>query len=385
MRVLVPEPEHPGHYLQWLAYVVEAFRVRGDEVIVVTSQLARQSPEWTEYMGELETAVECVVIPYMGHTPQRWRSRLKRWRYAAALAAAVRRLQPDLVFIPFLDTLVLPLLWRELTRPPCLAVPAIEGILVCVEDAYPQGDSLKTRLVAWARRRLMESGRLRRVLFVDELALAHVQQRPVPGVCLEHCPQPVVFPPANGRALRQQFDLGPEVVVVASFGMQDERKGVDRLLQAFMRRPPRARERLLLAGRHSPRVRQLLADYRSADSQAVWRVLSLDRFLRVEEFRAGFAAADVVAAIHPHQIGTSDTLMYAAAFERPVLASKFGWIGHFARTHQLGYVCDTESPDDLARGLDWAFSRPPANIAVTREVLSRYTPANFGRVVRGEA
>ena len=89
-------------------------------------------------------------------------------------------------------------------------------------------------------------------------------------------------------------------------------------LAAFERSPLAADDRVLLVGRATPPIRELLQTrYDQLIRQQ--RIVVVDRYVSDEELGAAFFAADVVAVTHPRQIGSSGTLVRAGR-RRAILA-----------------------------------------------------------------
>jgi glycosyltransferase involved in cell wall biosynthesis len=57
---------------------------------------------------------------------------------------------------------------------------------------------------------------------------------------------------------------------------------------------------------------------------------------------------DVVLAPYQRFVGSSGTLVWAAALQKPVLAQSYGLVGELVRRFQLGEAVDTQSPDALS-------------------------------------
>jgi hypothetical protein len=86
----------------------------------------------------------------------------------------------------------------------------------------------------------------------------------------------------------------------------------------------------------------------------------VDRYVTDEELGAAFYAADVVAVTHPRQIGSSGTLVRAAAAERYLLTSDFGWVGWVTQLFQLGSAVNVADIDILSTALTTALERSAA-------------------------
>jgi glycosyltransferase involved in cell wall biosynthesis len=140
-------------------------------------------------------------------------------------------------------------------------------------------------------------------------------------------------------------------------GTLEPRKGIEELLSAFHRaKKLAADDRVLLVGRATPPIRDLLQTrYDQLIRQQ--RIIVVDRYVSDEELGAAFFAADVVAVTHPRQIGSSGTLVRAAAAERYLLTSDFGWVGWVTGLFQLGSAVHVYDVDALSAALAAALER----------------------------
>jgi glycosyltransferase involved in cell wall biosynthesis len=140
---------------------------------------------------------------------------------------------------------------------------------------------------------------------------------------------------------------------VAMIGTLEPRKGIEELLAAVERASLADDDRVLLVGKTKPPIRELLQDqYDRLVRQQ--RLLVIDRYVSDDELGAAFFAADVVAVTHPRQIGSSGTLVRAAAAERYLLTSDFGWVGWVTQQFQLGTSVNVTDVDALSAALSTA-------------------------------
>jgi glycosyltransferase involved in cell wall biosynthesis len=140
---------------------------------------------------------------------------------------------------------------------------------------------------------------------------------------------------------------------VAMIGALEPRKGIEELLAAVERASLAAQDRVLLVGKATPPIRALL-DAGHDRLLRQQRIIVLDRYVSDEELGAAFFAADVIAVTHPRQIGSSGTLVRAAAAERYLLTSNFGWVGWVNQFFQLGVSVNVADTDALAAALKTA-------------------------------
>ena len=385
MDVLIFEPEYGGHYLQWVSYLVEVFLSRGDRVCLVTSTQALASREYREY-------VECfrgrlVIVPIRGPATKSatWHHRARHFLDAIHLVRSVRLRKPDLVWVPYLDAMLIPLGLLQLCG---LGLDAsrrrIEVALMRGEFAYPEIRTTtawrwnpKWRLKEWILRRALRSGWFSRLLVVDDITYRHMRSWPRGTIDLEPCPDPVADSFPNRSWARRELDLDEATTILGCWGGLDARKGIDLLLHAFAARPPRPNELLLLAGRPDPHIAALWSAMLAKDRSLAERVLLVNRFLSSAEMQRYVAAVDVAAVVYPAHVGSSKVLLEAAAAGKPILGSSFGLVGHLIGENRLGYSCDVRSPQELAKGLDWAFSAPRSDAEAARRLVRRNSVAEF--------
>jgi hypothetical protein len=78
----------------------------------------------------------------------------------------------------------------------------------------------------------------------------------------------------------------------------------------------------------------------------------LDRYLSNEEFKACFAAGDLIATPyrpHPHP---STIVLHAVTAGKMVLAADNGWFAYMVPRFSLGRLCNPQDPDLFAQTLD---------------------------------
>jgi glycosyltransferase involved in cell wall biosynthesis len=170
-------------------------------------------------------------------------------------------------------------------------------------------------------------------------------------------PDPVEPAPRVSRAeARRALGLAEDGRYVVLAGGIDRRKGADLLLHAFLRARLSSNDRLLLAGPLAADIKALLkGDFEPLLAQK--RIVLLDRYLEMEQLLLAIVAADVICVPYPNHIGSASILIRAAAAERPVVSSTFGWVGHVTARFGLGWSCNVLQSDELARALESALDR----------------------------
>jgi glycosyltransferase involved in cell wall biosynthesis len=198
--------------------------------------------------------------------------------------------------------------------------------------------------------RALSSNVIHRVYWIDAIAFEFLKKHhgalarksvflpdPVPQGQMLSCSE-------AAKALK----LPAECRYIGLLGAIDERKGADRLIDAFNSAGLPAQWKLLLAGPFSASIRDKIRT-QPADSN---RIVTVDRFIEHLELQKFFEACELVCAPFRQHIGSSTSVIRAAAANRPVLSDSYGWIGEMTKRYQLGSVCDTSSERNLASAIN---------------------------------
>lgn len=162
--------------------------------------------------------------------------------------------------------------------------------------------------------------------------------------------------PMDRQAARTLLSLPVDGRYIALIGALETRKGIEELLAAFAEARLGIDDRVLLVGRTTPPIREVLQS-RYDQLLRQRRIIIVDRYVSDKEFGAAFFAADVVAVTHPRQIGSSGTLVRAAAAERILLTSDFGWVGWVNQQFGLGERVQVSNCEATAAALVKALNR----------------------------
>ena len=134
MRVLVFEPDHSGHRMQFARVLIEALSPWSNDVILFTSAEAAVSEEYRTHLDALTSTFRLEVSHNLvrGAPSRMALSKLPIFRNA------LRDLKPDHVYVPYADGLAQTLGAARWLR--AASLPAgleIEGILMRGRFAYP--------------------------------------------------------------------------------------------------------------------------------------------------------------------------------------------------------------------------------------------------------
>jgi glycosyltransferase involved in cell wall biosynthesis len=350
MNCLIFEPDVTGHHLQHVRHLAEALLAIGCRVRVEMQTDALSHAEYKVHLAALEPHIELILTL---HTP--------RANLLSARRAVIRQLleslalrRPDWVYIPYADglTQVAAIEGRLHGNGPFQRVP-IEAQIMRGRYGYPNR-SLIDALNASANRWLTRRNPWRVTHVLDPFALRALE--PLPSAdAFRLIPEPVEPLPAIDRvAARTALGVPTDGRYLAFVGVLHLGKGIDLLLGAFARAKLAADDRLLFVGKAAPATRKFFDEQYDALLRQ-GRVVIVDRYATDHELHCGFLAADIVAVVHPRQIGSSGTLVRAAAAGRPVLASDFGWIAWATRAFGLGATINVSDVERYAVAIERAF------------------------------
>ncbi len=350
MHIALFEPNNSGHRYTHVKRLLPALASFGAKVTFVTSRQGRDSQEYAAQIKPLENL--CAVEASMEFDEKGDQKRSIR-SFADNLRRVARDLAADHIIMPYADgtiqTAGMLRLTGRYTLPPGVE---IEGLMMRGLFAYDAAPSLKARLRARAWLALTAAAPFTIVHHMDPIVYRAIRSRaPSLASRVRLMPDPVEpFTPPTKAEARRRLGLPENGRYVGCVGFQDRRKGIDRLIRAFLDARLSATDRLLLAGKQEQAIKDILA---AEGTQAVseGRIISLARYISDEELCLGVSALDVVCTPYPPDAGhsgSSSIVIHAAGQDRPSLGSDCGWVGDTIRRFGLGWVCDVMSPQTFA-------------------------------------
>jgi glycosyltransferase involved in cell wall biosynthesis len=343
---LVFEPDVTGHRLQHVRHLTEALLEIGCSVTLALQADCRAHAEYEVHLRALEQHLRLFACL----DPRQVSSIASIRRRIGELSATISAIEPDWAYVPYADGFTQIAALETVIRGSGIFqnVPT-EAQIMRGKYGYPQRspkDALNSAANRWLTRR--SPWRVTHVL--DPFALRGLEPLPNESA-FRLIPEPVEpLPHIDRREARAVLGVPEEGRYLAFVGGVDPRKGVDFLATAFARAKLARDDRLLFVGRVSKPVREWLdRDHDALLRQG--RIVLVDRYVSDYELDCGFLAGDVVAVTHPRQIGSSGTLVRAAAARRPIVASNFGWVGWVTKTFHLGTAVDVSDTDGYAAAI----------------------------------
>jgi hypothetical protein len=380
VHIAIFEPNAGGHHYTYIKRLLPVVAGLGQRVTFVTSPEGLASPQYAaqiksvEHLCAIDSSIQLSRSGPAVANLTGWATDLRR--IAIDLAA-------DHVLMPYADgTIQMVGLQRMTGRFSLPASLELEGLMMRGSFAYNR-PTLREALRARVWLALTSAAPFRTVHHTDPIVVRALQRR-APGLWhrTRIIPDPVErFDPPSRAEARGRLGIREDGRYIGCVGYMDRRKGIDRLIRAFLAARLGHPDRLLLAGEQEPAIREMLVD-EAADAVREGRIIILERYISDEEFRLSVAAMDVVCTPYPPgagHSGSSSIVIHAAGQERPVLGSASGWIGDTIERFGLGRVCDVMDMVAFAAAISASFDASP-DYRITeggRRFVEFHRPENF--------
>jgi glycosyltransferase involved in cell wall biosynthesis len=346
MHIVIFEVALSGHHANYLSHLATLFLSQGHRISVTLLEEHHVDPVIVELLGNFPDRFKLIPLregAFLRRGTKRLGvvgSELKCW---LMFRQAFKRLQAgeqvDQVFFPYLDYCLHAI---ALLGSPCGSVPW-SGICMRPSFHYHAAGVLAPipkwrRVKAWLFRKLLGQRSLKTLFTIDELLEQQVHlEHPTITPRLVYVPDPAELSTRHNQAsARNLFRLAQDDFVILVYGAIDPRKGIDQLLQGVRGQQLARKVRILVAGRHTPALREQLCHEHL--------VTSIDGYADSETEEAAFRAADAVWMGYRAHYVMSGVLVLAAFAGKPVIATRNGLIGWMTQQHSLGMAIDCEDP-----------------------------------------
>jgi glycosyltransferase involved in cell wall biosynthesis len=373
MKILIMEPNARGHHGPYLEWIVNGLLDRGFEVTVVTLPESMVHPSLQALSRTIQNGEKkslrivsslCAgfIRPQQGGAATPVAREFAYWRlFRVWYKALMDTVQPDVVFLPYLDycLYVIGLLGSPFGKCPWVGLamrPSFHYRSMGVISPQPAFAMIKKALFF----RVLSNRYLRQLLTIDELIVDYLanKQRGLDKVTFFPEPAELGDLPAKSKAKRQ-FGVEPERKVILLYGSVTARKGVVELLRALADPSFPPEVDVLLAGKVSALdIQEMLAKpwVRSLCDQG--RLKVIDRFIETAEEPALFSAADIVWLGYRRHYSTSGVLVQATSAGCPVLACEEGILGWQTQFHNLGRTANPRNTAEVSAAIysllnDW--------------------------------
>lgn len=377
MRALITEQHYSGgHYLYWVASVVRGLDGVASEILVAIPPKAVETPQFKINLQPLRDRFTLVEL-----SPDRPGNPAKMiLRLSDIHRDVIAQTRADALYLPTGDGTVDALnLARLLGRNVLAKLQHSEVLLMRRPGAYGVPDP---RMPAAIGNLSIRLGQWSRILTTCPIIARWLQSSCGPRVASRAtvAPDPIEnFPLLSHSAARAKLGLPDDGRIVSALGMNDIRKGVDLLLDAFSAsKGLRSTDRLLIAGPCSQQVRQHISATRTALADPD-RLIVLDQYCSHEELHTLACASDLVAVPYRSVTQPSGIAIRALAAHRPVISNNKGWFGYMVPLFSLGTMCNVESIPDFAAALVPALDNAAGYrlSPAAQRLLAYQAPENF--------
>ncbi len=367
MNILIFEADHHGQRLMGVRVLIEALielelkhdrhtcsendhRVSQEnrqgqpvEIALALTEAGARSEEYSEHLAQLSSHVNLVLLPAVNAQQSPWKVALSKIR---VLRQVLRDQHPDHLYIPYGDGMlqVMSLLhWI----PGMLRWPATlqsEVLMMRGGFAYPGARRLQRLLTLFSLR----FSPFTRIHMNDPIPFHYLQQHH-PQIHVQLLPDPISTTQVlDKQSARTALDLPLQARIIGCVGVINERKGVHRLLESFLKISDGENDDvyLLLAGKHSESIRRLIAA-----SSNTTRVLSLDRYLTESELNQAICALDLMVSPYADFTGSVSMVLRSAAAGRMNLTADTAWMKLVVCSFDLGKTCNVKDASELTAAL----------------------------------
>ena len=368
-RVLILERNYTGHRLTGVRVLIDALLDLKqshdvvESITLATTQAGFESDEFAEQLNGIQDKFLRLALAENNDSTGSGTNGNNRQhkKNDTPMGAALTRLQDwrahvcsgsfDHVYIPYGDGL-LQLLAVAKFIPGFPAPPK----QTCVESIFMRGsfgyDFAKTHTRQLALFGLKHAP-VQRIHLIDPLPYRFIQTRQPALLSKVHLLPDPITPTRTMDRLEAltALQLDTHCAWIGCVGMIDGRKGADRLINAFVQAELPDNTKLLLAGKHSADVTQLLASHNDS------RIISIDRYLSETELNQAISAMTLMATPYPKFIGSASIVLRAAAAERFCIGSNSGWMHYVINEFGLGMTCDVNEQDIFSTSLVLALEK----------------------------
>jgi glycosyltransferase involved in cell wall biosynthesis len=392
-HIVIFEPGCRGHQMILIRYLLDriARDVAGARVTLLTTEDAADFPSTRDVARDFAALLTLRIAPVVTERHRGFAAidpfYEYQWRNAESLTRALAEIgtdNVDFVLLPYLETIGLP---HIVLRPRLFR--GLPWACIAISIQFHQrklGFGMKFRLVD-----LLQGLFLRGMLRQRSLVccgtvnpyLASVVRHPK----LLHCPDPgTPYQPAPVAEARAAYGLRPETCVVVVFGVIDQRKRIDVLLEGAARLIPDVDLTVLLAGpRDDTQMAPVLHSAAARRLREHGRLVECNRYILVGKDVDPLGAADISWVFREERfvIGSS-VLIRSALFRRAVIGRNWGAIGRQITETNCGIALSSEAPEEVAAALTML-----ANDKALREQMGAngarafadHTPENFARPI----
>ncbi len=389
MRILIVEPHATGHHASYLRWLAQAAVRMQWSVVIATARAALAHPLLTSIAADFRDVAIHVIegCPTLDGSTKGNFQLIQRefayWGMFSRIVAEVRaQASIDAVLLPYVDYCFYAL---AMLGSPFQELPWC-GISMRLEASRSAVNGKSALPLKWrVAKRVLRSSTLQ-MLFVINPSVQDVPSKWLPAVLLSklrYLPDPAEYKRGVRQECRAALGIADTDVAIIVFGSIDARKGIDSLLNCLASQEHLESYVVILAGRQSGYLSNLLRVDAYAGLLSKKRLIVLDCFLTEAQQDLVFTAADVVWVGYRNHIYMSGVLVLAGKASLPVVGTTEGEIGRLIERFGLGVAAEIDRPNEVGRAL-YTMLDAGARNEMGRKAQSAFvghTAENFGASV----
>ena len=335
MKVLIFDPDHRGHHLQFVRILADALSNSGFDVVAGIGKPARESAEGKVHLADINPRItldDSLESPPLDGILKNAKFRLAQFNHTLA------NHRVDHAFIPYGDGLI-QLMGMKMSGRFYKDLP-IEALIF----HGGRKETWKGRAVDQVHNYLFRRSPCKRIHFLSPFAYDSAIHSGMKEK-FRVMPEPVeAFPTRDSVAARQKLGIDAKGKILGCMGMITAQKNVDRLIDAFLACKTSPDNRLLLVGRQDTVV---MAKLDSLNPNQRDRIIELNRYVENETFLNAIVASDVVSIPYKNRGASSGILVRAIQVGKTVITDEGGLLGWQTRHFDLGATCNVHHHDSF--------------------------------------
>ena len=372
-RVLLVEPSASGHHMAlYLRHVVKGLAREGIEISLLTTKHATEDPAYQLVQAELPANSVVHLFQTASASSKTTAAALLKnqffnwWKLRQAVKKLAATDSPDIAYIPTVDWVAKAV---EVLGSPFRNLPFVVLYMSPKHHRFVSGIGPKGRSdVVYDKlfKRLLRVPTLRKVLVIDEIFYEFAKGRygalsrkigfaPDFGVTESKIPRP---------SAREKIGIPESKKVILVYGSLTRRKGIWELLDALAEDGAPQDVCVLLAGRPSAQLEELMKRPKYTALKQAGRLVTQFKFHDSNEERDVFSASDTVWIAYVDGFyGSSGVLHQAVLYGLPVIANGKGLIGELVARFGLGVNLNPRNKEAVIEALR---SFPGGELPATR-------------------
>jgi glycosyltransferase involved in cell wall biosynthesis len=394
-QLLLIEPSAEGHHMALYAtHIIHEAQRRGWQTSLLTTSHAQQHPAFASLLDQCQSALQLYEIPCViqpRETRGAFSLLMAQHRFFKALkrSCVIHRdaLSRHMVYMVNLDHCDKAMaLWGS-----PFGIAPFCGMQMRVKFHHCQAGlrssvPWKEHVFAVLFRRLARLKQLRLITVLDETLLEYYQNTdPAVSAKLRLIPEIGFLSTQTNRVeARRTLGMTEDKRLLLVYGSIDERKGIERLLQAMANTRFPRNISVIIAGRFKDTGLKLLENPTLQELRQAGRLDIMNRFIPASEEEILFRAADAVWLGYEGHHGSSGVLFQAAAAGVPLIACTTGLIGRWTRQYQIGETIDAGDPKRVMAALQQLFQDEGRWHQFSTHSLAlakQHTPQKFGEAI----